>query len=676
MFTRKFFYRCLLFIVSALLIVVFLPKESEHHFAHEINRPWSYSLLTAPFDIPVYRDTTSVRHLKDSIDRVFEPVFKRDVTLEKTSVSEFAKRLNSTPNIKLTPAQKNIMLGLVEDIYENGIVSPETDKDIHSGKIRNVRFITDNVAISVPAKSFLSTREAYAYLDSAMRTPEYRTALSLISSAEILHPNIGLDTVENSRLLNDLYKTAMAPIGVIQQGERIIDRGELVTPKLSVVLDTYEEMANKRTTTTVNSQYYPLAGQALFVAILLGCVYLYLLIFRPAMFEKSKNLVFILLMMVSFVIFTAIMNVSVDDGAFMVPMTILPIMAVIFLDSRTALFLHIVTTLICASMIVYQFGYIIMQFVAGCVAIDAIKDLSRRSQLIKTAFLVFLSYSVTYVAMEVMVNGSVMGLQPRMFGNLAVNAVLVSFAYILMFIIEKMFGFTSRVTLVELSDINLPLLRELSEKCPGTFDHSMRVGNLAAEAAAKIGANVQLVRTGALYHDIGKTRNPSFFTENQHGVNPHDTLDPQSSARIVIGHVEDGMRMAKDNKLPEIVRNFITEHHGKGMAKYFYNTYCNDHPDEEVDSSKFSYPGPNPRSREASILMMADAVEAASRSLPEYTPEAIRALVDKIVNTQVIDGLHSDSDLSFHDIKVIKETFVKLLQTMYHSRISYPDLKK
>ena len=676
MFTRKFFNRLLLFLVSAALIVVFLPKESEHHFMHEVNRPWSYSLLTAPFDIPVYRDTTSVRLLKDSIDREFEPVFKRDVTLEKTTVSEFAKRLNSNGNIKLTPAQKNIMLGVVEDIYENGIVSPELDRDIHSGKIRNVRFITDNVAISVPSKPFLSTREAYAFLDSAMRTPEYRTALSLISSADLIRPNIVLDTVESTRLLNDLYKTVMAPIGVIQQGERIIDRGELVTPKLSVVIDTYEEMANKRTTTTVNSQYYPLAGQVLFVFILLTCIYLYLMIFRPNLFGETKNLIFILLMMVCFIIFTAVMNVSVDEGAFMVPMTILPIMAVIFLDSRTALFLHIVTTLICASMVVYQFGYIIMQFAAGCVAIDSIKDLSRRSQLIKTAFLVFIAYSVTCVALEVMVNGSVMGLQPRMFGNLAVNAVLVSFAYVLMFIFEKIFGFTSRVTLVELSDINLPLLRELSEKCPGTFDHSMRVGNLAAEAAAKIGANVQLVRTGALYHDIGKTKNPSFFTENQHGINPHDALDPLNSARIVINHVKDGMEMAKENNLPPIVRSFITEHHGAGVAKYFYNTYCNSHPDEEVDRSQFAYPGPNPRSREASILMMADAVEAASRSLPEYTDESIQNLVDKIVNAQVVDGLHNDSDLSFHDIKVIKQTFVKLLKTMYHSRVSYPDLKK
>ena len=236
-----------------------------------------------------------------------------------------------------------------------------------------------------------------------------------------------------------------------------------------------------------------------------------------------------------------------------------------------------------------------------------------------------------------------------------------------------MFGFTSVVSLVELSDINNPTLRELSEECPGTFQHSMAVSNLAAEAARAIDADVQLVRAGALYHDIGKINNPAFFTENQHGVNPHDALDPVQSARVVIGHVTDGVKRADKAKLPGVIKAFITEHHGKGKARYFYNTYCQAHPDEDVDPAPFTYPGPNPQSRETSVLMMADSVEAASRSLKEYTPEAITALVNKIIDTQIAEGLHNDSPLSFRDVQTIKQSFINRLRTIYHSRVAYPE---
>lgn len=293
-----------------------------------------------------------------------------------------------------------------------------------------------------------------------------------------------------------------------------------------------------------------------------------------------------------------------------------------------------------------------------------------------SALFVFIAYSLTYAAYELMQTGDIERISPRMFGALAINAVFISFAYILIFLLEKTFGFTSRVTLVELSDINHPLLRELSEECPGTFQHSMAVSNLATAAAHRIGANVQLVRTGALYHDIGKISNPAFFTENQHGVNPHDALSPLQSARIVIGHVPEGLKRAEKAKLPSCIRQFISEHHGKGKARFFYTTYANAHPGEKIDEAPFTYPGPNPRSRETSILMMADSVEAASRSLSDHSPEAIKSLVNKIIDSQVAEGLHNDSPLSFRDINEIKEVFASRLTTMYHSRISYPEAIK
>ena len=306
-------------------------------------------------------------------------------------------------------------------------------------------------------------------------------------------------------------------------------------------------------------------------------------------------------------------------------------------------------------------------------AVVSIRELSKRSQLIRTSVVVFLAYAAIYATMELMTLGTFNSLVPKMLGALGINAVLISFAYFVIFLMEKLFGFTSRVSLVELADINHPLLRELSEECPGTFNHSMAVSNLASAAASRIGANVQLTRTGALYHDIGKMNNPAFFTENQHGVNPHNALTPLQSARIVIGHVTDGLKRADAAKLPRSIRDFISQHHGRGKARYFYTTYCNQHPNEEVDPAPFTYPGPNPQSREASIVMMADAVEAASRSLPDHSPEAITALVNKIVDQQIAEGLHNESPLSFRDVNVIKNVFSSRLRTMYHSRISYPE---
>lgn len=264
-----------------------------------------------------------------------------------------------------------------------------------------------------------------------------------------------------------------------------------------------------------------------------------------------------------------------------------------------------------------------------------------------------------------------------MIGYFGINAVLLSFAYMLIFILEKTFGFTSVVTMVELSDINNPVLRELSQECPGTFQHSMALSTLAADAAQRVGANVQLVRTAALYHDIGKLNNPAFFTENQHGVNPHDALDPTQSAKIVIRHVTDGLARANKEKLPQVIKDFIAQHHGRGKAKYFYNTYCRQHPDEEIDESLFTYPGPNPQTREASIMMMADSVEAASRSLKDYSTESITALVNKIIDGQIADGLHAESPISFRDVATIKDAFISRLRTMYHARVSYPeDIKR
>lgn len=674
--SRQLTYRGLLFVIVVSISVYFLPRTSENHYVFEEGRPWSYALLTAPFDIPIHLDSLSAAKIRDSINTYFEPVFTRDITAEKTIVSDYTTRLNSTTGLDITPAQRNQIIREIRNIYDNGIVDRETYAKIEAGELPSVRFIHDNVAISMPTTSYLSAFRAYEHIDSLFRNKGMHQAVSATRLSEVLQPNILIDTVTTRRLLDEAYQKAMAPVGIIQQGERIIDKGDIVTSRLATVLRTYEKMADERGKGTISQHYYPLAGQILYMLILYGALYGYLFIFRRDYFDDDRTVLFIMTLIGLFTLFAFAMQAGFRTGLYITPFTIVPILILVFLDSRTAYFCHLIQVLICAIVTSFALEFVFVQFIAGVVAIDSLKDLSRRSQLIRTAALIFIAYALCYAAIEIMQSGSLSRTEGRIFGCFAINAILISFSYVMMFLVERVFGFTSRVTLVELSDINNPLLRELSEECPGTFNHSMAVSNLASAAASRIGANVQLVRTGALYHDIGKIKNPAFYTENQHGVNPHDTLEPIQSARIVTGHVREGLILAEKAKLPQMIRRFISEHHGAGTARYFYTTYCNAHPGETVDISAFSYPGPNPQSKETSLLMMADAIEAASRSMPDHSPEAISALVNKIIDGQIADGLHNESPISFRDVSTIKEVFAQRLRTMYHSRISYPELKK
>ncbi|MBD5266171.1 MAG: HDIG domain-containing protein [Bacteroides sp.] len=674
--SRQVWLRILLFIAAVSATVYFLPRSSENHYTFEEGRPWSYALLTAPFDIPVHLDSVSSMKVRDSIDANFEPVFDRDLTTEKTIISDYTTRLNAATDLHITPEQRNQIIKEIKKVYENGIVDRDTYSRIAAGKLHSVRFIHDNVAISIPTANYLSARRAYEHLDSVLNNREVRQAISATKLSQMLQPNILVDSVTSRRLLDEAYQKALAPVGVIQQGERIIDKGDIVTTRLATVLRTYEELMTERGNGAISERYYPIAGQTLYMLILYGCLYAYLYIFRRKYFDDDRTITFIVSLIGLFTLFAFAMQATFINGSYITPYTVVPILVLIFLDSRTAYFCHLILVLVCAIVSSFALEFIFLQFIAGVIAIDSLKDLTRRGQLIRTAALIFLSYALCYAAIEIMQAGSLERAQGRVFGCFAINAILISFSYVLMFLLERVFGFTSRVTLVELSDINNPLLRELSEECPGTFNHSLAVSNLASAAGSRIGANVQLVRTGALYHDIGKIKNPAFYTENQHGVNPHDALNPIQSARIVTGHVNEGLALAEKAKLPGVIRKFISEHHGAGKARYFYTTYCNAHPDEKVDPAMFSYPGPNPQSKETSLLMMADAVEAASRSMTNHSPEAISGLVNKIIDSQIADGLHNESPISFRDVSVIKEVFAQRLRTMYHSRISYPELKK
>jgi hypothetical protein len=672
---RKFLdARLLTLILCTVVVAYILPRQNTTNYHYEVGRPWNYSLLTAPFNIPIVLDEAGRQAAIDSVDRRFVPIYKLSAEVDTKVEQDFLAALNAIPSAGAHTRRH--LQQLIRRLYADGVVSESDYTNIATGKLPNVRFISaGNVVETRSTQNMRSLRQAYEWLKKNADNADEVQCIEQSKVAAMLTPNVSLDEQNNQRLLNEQYQRATAPAGVIQQGERIIDRGDIVTEQLGAVLKTYEQMLDERGASSANGAALMWLGKLLYVGGIFLCLALFLLFFRPRLWADPRVTNFLAPMMSLFVLFVVVMEKSFVGGAYIVPLSMIPIMIIVFFDGRTAMFVSLLTTLLTAPQVAYPLEFIVMQTMAAVVAINSLNELVRRSQLLHTAVLVYVAYAVSYAALHLMLTGELSALSARVFGFTAINVVFVSFAYVLIFVVERIYGFTSPVALVELSDFNQPVLQELSSKCPGTFEHSIAVSHLAAEAAGKIGANVHLVRAGALYHDIGKMDSPAFFTENQHGVNPHDGLDPVQSARVITGHVPAGLRRAEKAGLPPVIRNFIAQHHGRGTARYFYLTECNRHPGETVDPAPFTYIGPNPNTRETSILMMADAVEAASRSLADNSPEQLRALVDRIIDTQISEGLHSDSPLSFRDVSVIKQAFYDRLRTIYHSRIAYPDKK-
>lgn len=664
------------------VILVLLPHDDKQSYNYELNQPWRYQLLTADFDMPILRDSASARQMRDSIDRAFIPFVKRDPSVAENNIARFRKAVGQ----ELPPARARYLSDLLAQAYSRGIIDTKVYKSVHGGARGQLRVadIQDgaNAVQTIDARAMLSPPKAFEYIDSAYHAglagPEAGETLDKDVArmlGTVLSPNIVVDSAADFKFRQQEYLTVNGALGVIKKGQRIVDRGEIVTPQIFTNLNTYMEIAEQNHHDDTSTSYF-LVGQGLYILICFLTLYVFLYIFRSRFLSSTKNMVFLISFITAFEIFAILMFEYVANGIYFVPFAAVPVVILVFFDSRTAIFSLLVTVMLAALVAVYQFQFIFMELAAGLTAAFTIHTLEKRSQLLRTALFSFLAYLVTYVITTLIAEGTLVTFQWHIIGAFGINAVILSFAYFLVLIMEKIYGFTSTVTLVELSDINNPLLRRLAEEAPGTFQHSMQVSTLAAEAARAIGANTQLVRTGALYHDIGKLDGPIFFTENQHGINPHIGLNPETSAHKIISHVTSGLAIAQREKLPAVIRNFISEHHGRSMARYFYNTAVNNAPEGTVvDKSKFTYPGPNPQSRETAILMMADAVEAASRSLPEYTPEAINSLVDRIIDNQEKEGLFNESPISFRDIQTVKETFKKRLSTIYHSRVAYPELK-
>ena len=659
-----------LLVLSVVLIsaALFYSREESHIHSFEVGKPWLHSRLEANFQFDIELDEATRKHITDSVNQNFAKIYKMDSKKGEQQLALLTHDLGGRPG-------SQALLQAVERLYNDGIVDNEAADDIRSGK--QLRFMVGNNQLQVvDATDMKTVRQAYTWLTDSMKgNAAIQEALRAINIDQYLTPNLMVDTEENEKWLGEDLRNALRSPGTIQANEAIITRGEIVTPKKAAAIQSYQNELNRRNKQRNVDETVNLLGQIMIVATLMLAFYYFMKLLRRQVFDSPRRMMFLISFITVFVIAVFLCIKFKYTLLYVIPFGLVPIIVSSFFDDHTSFFVHIVTVLICSLIASsHQAEFIIMQFLAGIIAIVSVKELTKRTQLVQCAAFIFLAYCITYVAMTLISEGDFDNIDKFYFAYFLINCVILSFAFLVIPIVERIFGFTSSMTLLELADINNPLLRQLSTNCPGTFQHSLQVANLAGEAALKIGANMQLVRAGALYHDVGKTKNPAFFTENQIGENPHDHLmRPEDSAKIVIEHVANGLKLAEDAGLPKVIKDLIAQHHGKGVTRYFYYKAREAHPDGEVDPAPFTYPGPNPQTKEAAILMMADACEAATKSMSDHSEEAISAMVNKIIDGQVADGLLRETPISFRDVETVKKLFVERLRTSYHIRVSYPD---
>ena len=671
---RNMMTRALLVIITVTVIVWFLPRNEQQQLRYDIGKPWMYGSLIAKFDFPIYKSEEAVKKEKDSLMQEFQPYYYFSKEVEQEQIQKFYRDFSrgasdlSAQHIRMIAKELHLL-------YQKGIISQEEYNALNKDTVGTIRLINGKEAQSLPVSGFYSTLTAYEQLFRHEQLAAQRQTLQRYNLNNYIVPNIILDKERTDTERDDLLSGVPLASGMVLSGQKIIDRGEIVDDHDFRVLSSLDQEMKRRNAskTEITTTIF---GQILYVTIIMILFTLYLALFRQDYFDKPRSITMLYSLITIFPVLVSLMIRHNFFSIYILPFAMLPMFVRVFMDSRTAYTAHVAVILISAAAVKYQYEFIIIQLIGGLVAVYSLRELSRRAQIFKSALLVTISTAVVYFTLMLMQNTDVLTFDQTMYIYFAVNGVLLLLGYPLMFLIEKAFGFISDVTLFELSSTNKGALRDLSEIAPGTFTHAITVGNLAAEIANKIGANSLLVRTGALYHDIGKMNNPVFFTENQSGVNPHENMDCKESARIIISHVAEGLKIAEQFGLPNIIKDFILTHHGTGTAKYFYTKYKNEHPDEDFDISEFRYPGPNPFTREQAILMMADTVEAASRSLPDYTAESISELVNRLIDGQVNEGFFLECPITFRDIAQIKTILTERLKSIYHTRISYPEEKK
>ncbi|MGE0090866.1 MAG: HD family phosphohydrolase [Bacteroidales bacterium] len=695
----KILFRAFLFAASVAIVVILFPREGKFKYEFQKGKPWLHETLMAPFDFPIYKTDKQIQNEKDSILKFFNPYFVYDSSvfeseLEKFRMlyykktdeyieSKFGKNEAAARKQGFLSNAKNFesfSIKIMTDVYSKGIIEISELKENLNNDSR-ITLIKDKIAEDYSFIDFYTQKSAYEHVINSIdnylhennviiKHPEFYKSVNLY---EFIVPNILYDAKTSENIKETMLKNLSISKGMVQEGERIISKGDVIDNNIYRMLESLKHDFELKLGSSYHYQII-LLGQIIFV---LGCflvLFLFLLNFRKDILQHSLKTLFILMVVLLFVFIASVTLRISEKSIYIVPFALVPIIIKTFYDSRLALFIHFITVLLVGFFAPNGFEFVFLNFVAGIVAIFSLTNLYRRGKLFLSSALVVITLSIAYFGMAITQEGNIASIEWQNFIYFAFNGALVLSSYPLIYIFEKLFGFLSDVRLMELSDTNQKLLRELAEKAPGTFQHSMQVANLAEEAIIKIGGNPLLVRTGALYHDIGKLSNPIYFIENQRtGFNPHDMHEFDESADIIINHVREGIELARKNKLPKQLLAFIITHHGTSKVQYFYRSYIKKFPNKDVDISKFSYPGPKPNSKETAVLMMADSVEAASRSLTDYTDTTIDNLVESIINKQISDGQLDNSNVTFRDVTTIKAIFKAKIANIYHARIKYPE---
>lgn len=670
--TKRHNLSIIMMLVAATAIISYvLPrhdKTAAFTYTYEVGKPWLNPTLIAPFDFPVELSEREVERITDSVRSNFVRIYRRDDASALNQIAMLSKEVSKHLDVPAHTRQR--ILSDVQAAYRNGIIDQASSEQIAAGKMNEVRILDENsVAELTPTRGMLTEKQLYEHLDTT-----YGEVLHELRVRNYIVPNIVLDEKESQKLLDDALGHALVPRGIVQAGEAIVLNGSIVGEAQEDRIRSLEKKLTDGQNIDQTDSNLTFLGKIILIAIIMTMYWYFFVSMRYRVYSSMRNMVFLVTFMTIFIIFVFAVVSFRAKFLYLIPFAMVPIIIGSFYDARVSFFTHMMVVLITSLVAAEQAQFIIMQFLTGCIAIASMQELTRRSQLVTCAVLIFVTYMATHVAMLLSQGIDLMHVNWREWTMLfGFNCILLSFAYVGIFLVEKIFGFTSLVTLVELSDITAPTLRRLSERCPGTFQHSLQVANIAAEAAIKVGASQQLVRAGALYHDIGKLENPAFFTENQSGVNPHDSLTPEQSAHIVLRHVKDGETIADRMRLPQIVKDLIKQHHGTSTTRYFYSQACKAAGGVAVDPAPYTYAGPRPQTKEAAILMMADSCEAAARSLKDYSETSIAALVEKIVDAQIASGQFKEAPISLNQIEIVKSVFVDRLKTFYHNRISYPD---
>jgi len=664
-----FIFKGLIFASALLLIVYIFSQNGQFQYDYSVNKVWTYNDLVAPFDFTIKKSDKAVKNERDSIKNNI-PLFVERKPVNTQSILSKLNRLIAQSNFddddkNLLNRQNNV---LISRIFKSGII-----KDFPKNyRLKSVNLIQNKHLTELPVHQIYDISKIHSLVSDAFSNRQDLADYLNGLYDQYLPINLSINNSYRQAILQQSLENISLNKGLVTKGQMLIKKGELITPQKFDMLNSLKQMS-QRSPDKQYHKYLVSIGYGVLVAMVLLMLLLFLKKYKPEIYANNVKISLIVFNMLLVILLTSFTIRHYPGYVFVVPLVILPLILKAFFDARVALFVHILTVLLLGFIVSNSFEFMFLQIMAGIVSVLTVSELTKRANLFTSVGSIILVYLIGYLSFHLIYEGNFASINYEVLLQFLLNGLLaIALSHQLILVYEKLFGLVSDVSLLELSNTNSKLIKRLADKAPGTFNHSMQVANLAEAAANEINANSLLVRAGAIYHDIGKMLNPFYFTENQtSGVNYHDNLPPEESARIIIQHVLDGIELARKNNIPDRIIDFIRTHHGRGLVQYFYKKALEENPD--VDIEKFRYPGPNPFSKETAVLMMADSVEAASKSLREPTAEKIDNFVDKIIDHQLQSGLLDNANITLKEISAVKKLFKKKLKNIYHLRIEYPE---